>query len=271
MEDVQGTGFHLDLLGDNRQQTETRLENIACALGRIHAASVDKINDYNQIHQALGHLNPFGFDWLEKGWTQLAELSDIPLPEDIKTAYTQVKELAENAGKWSVFTHSDLCPDNVLVTDDSAHIIDFEVASFQIAGFDACYPRLMMPTCWCAAQFPAALVQKFETVYRSEVANVRPEIEDDAIFEKLIADGMALALSITLNGAIHGAKEAWELNDEGLASWRQRLVYRLNTFHEITKHSNSHIILGDYAARVADALSKEWAITDIPFYAPFKS
>jgi tRNA A-37 threonylcarbamoyl transferase component Bud32 len=270
MQDIrEGTGFHLDLLGENFQQTETRLMNIARTLGKIHAASADKLAEYKKIREALGTLIISGYDWVDNGWSQLTELSGIPLPDDVDTAYTAVKALLDQSSRWSVFTHGDLCPDNVLVTDEKAYILDFESSNFNTAGYDASYPRVMMPTCWCAAEFPKTLIQNFETAYRSEMLKSRPEISDDKVFEGLIADGMAVALSITFNWAVRGAKENWEMDDRGLASWRQRLIYRLNSFHTTTKQANRHRILGDYAAQCAESLSKLWSIAQIPVYPAF--
>jgi Phosphotransferase enzyme family len=62
---------------------------------------------------------------------------------------------ADGAGAGMV--HGDPCPDNVLLVDGRARILDYERASPGSVAMDAAYLLAPFPSCWCFAPLPAAV------------------------------------------------------------------------------------------------------------------
>jgi hypothetical protein len=172
-------------------------------------------------------------------------------------------------GPFVALTHGDPCPDNILLVDGRAVIIDFEFAAFRHALLDAVYPRMVFPSCWCANRVPPAIVREFEDRYRSGIAGACPASSDDQQW----ARGLAVACAGRLIGSFNWLlPRAIDRNhDWGIATVRQRFVPRLEALVDVS-HETGHLpALAALAERAIEALRQRWdpEENELPVFPPF--
>ncbi len=202
----------------------------------------------------------------------VAALSSVGCePEPAAMAEMRAVEAAlADPGPFLALTHGDPCPDNVLLVDGRAVVIDYEFAAFRHVLLDAVYPRMVFPTCWCANRVHPALVGEFEARYRADVAGRCPAAEDDGVWERAIAVGCAGRLIGSLGWLLPGAVE--ENRVWGIATVRQRFVPRLLAFMEAPGAAREFPALTGLAEYAIECLHQRWtpAENELPAFAPFR-
>ena len=88
----------------------------------------------------------------------------------------------ENPGPWLALIHGDPCPDNAVIVGNGVRLIDYESARPAHALIDGIYLRMGFPTCWCAGQIPSSVVERIESVYRTEIGKSIPIALDARAF-----------------------------------------------------------------------------------------
>lgn len=157
-----------------------------------------------------------------------------------------------------VYLRGDGCPDNVFATASGLRLIDFEFGHYGHALLDACYPRMTMPTCWCAGTLPSDTVASFERVYRRELARTCEAARDDGQFEKALVSACAFWLLTTLGWHLERVlevdlEEAW-----GLTTLRPRILSQLERFLELTRTPAHLPSLTEAFKRLAEVLAHRW-------------
>src|SRR3546814_15672777 len=76
---------------------------------------------------------------------------DLPLVDELAGLLLEVATPLEREERW-VVTPGDTCPDNNLLPDGVAHLMDFEFAEVRHPAWDAAYLTLPWQTCWFAWQ-----------------------------------------------------------------------------------------------------------------------
>lgn len=70
-------------------------------------------------------------------------------------------ELRDVTGRFEtaleVLSAGDMCPDNNLLTEDSAYFLDLEFATVRHLAWDLAYLLVPWPSCWCAWRLPPGL------------------------------------------------------------------------------------------------------------------
>ena len=149
-------------------------------------------------------------------------------------------------------------------------LIDFEFGRFGHALMDGTYGRMLFPTCWCANRLPSALVSRMETVYRAELVKGCPEAQEDRIFEGALVRVCGFWLLSTLNRDLEHALDAdrtW-----GIATIRQRLLARVETFIMTAEEYDHLPALRGMASRLLEVLHKAWHETHpLPLYPAFQT
>lgn len=103
------------------------------------------------------------------GLAALVAAHDLPWSDAVPAAFAEaVAPLTDPAD--AVLSPGDACPDNNLLAEDGARLLDFEYAQVRHRAWDAAYLRVPWPSCWCAWQVPAdhahrALASMLEASY----------------------------------------------------------------------------------------------------------
>ena len=163
---------------------------------------------------------PFSAEaWRRAGVDKVTDLLGSAPPAD---AIEAIAQRLSDPGPWHGLAHRDGCPDNVLLTDGRAHLIDFEFAGPGHVLLDATYWRLGFPTCWCAGRLPDGVVARMDRAYRDALPI---EVDDGAFRQE-----MAMLLFVRMF-----ASQAWLLEGAlsedvtwGISTNRPRLLWHLD-------------------------------------------
>jgi hypothetical protein len=258
------------LLQGSAERAEAALSAQAEALGRMHAAT----SGCRAAHAAAlaadfpaASVSPPGRNWVDRVARPATALLGGTLPED--EAALIARHLAD-PGDWLCLGHGDPCPDNTLLRDGRAILIDYEFAAPAHALFDALYARLAGPTCWCAGRLPDDVLARIEGAWRASVAPAIPAARDDDAFAREAAIVTAAWLFTVLalpwlGGVVMAGDEVW-----GLASKRGRVLHHLRTTIRATEAACVLPGVRRLAGEWLDRLSAAWPDTaEIGVYPAF--
>jgi hypothetical protein len=214
------------LLRGSASDAENALTAHARSLARLHAATIGCQAEHAQIVQTgfpATTVPPSARHWIEREPLKVATLLGAELPDH---ELAQIAEHLQNPGPYLALVHGDPCPDNVLLKDGTAMLIDFEFSAPGHALLDAVYARMGFPTCWCAGRVPAPVTSRIEQAYRTTLAESVTVATDDAAF----AQESALISTVWMFAIL-----AWLLEDAlrqdhtwGIATNRARILHYLN-------------------------------------------
>lgn len=179
MEDL-GAGTSLDqvLLGDDPEAALSGLRSFATSLGRMHADTAGREDEYYAI-RGDGDGDPM-FDRLSLGRYRLAEswrktrmqLRGLPTPGLSAIAdWDLVMARLASPGERLAFSNGDACPQNCrLVADGRVRFLDFDGAAFRHAALDLAALLLPFPACACWSTLPPTVGTAVVDAYRTEFA-----------------------------------------------------------------------------------------------------
>ncbi len=279
LEDL-GTGASLAdvLLGDDPEAAETALTSYAASLGRLHAATVGREDEWRRIRNSIGGAEktrePEGTRWLRENvgrFREQAQALGVPVAAGFDEEAAVIGRTLDEPGPFLSFSPGDTCPDNHrLVPGDYLRFFDFEFAGFRHALLDAAYLRVPFPTCWCVNRVPPGLVPRLEAAYRAELIAGCPEAADDSLFYTALCHACA---SWTVTSLSWGLKPALEKDDQwGIATQRQRHLLRLETFTDLADRSGCLAVMRETARMLSEALRALWPEPEMrmPIYPPFR-
>jgi hypothetical protein len=241
------------------------LERYAMLLGRLHAGSYGHLARYAALlDEVQPGLSPV---WLSDFRTDPPALTEaLALLEQHGGGAPRADLEAEVEGlraelrreDFLVYLRGDGCPDNVFDTPAGLRLIDFEFGRYGHALLDACYPRMSMPTCWCAGRLPLEQVEAFEAVYRRELARRCPAARDGERFQRALAAACAFSLLLTIGWRLRRALEADSQAREDLPSLRSHLLAQCSGFLEVAEAPTQLPTLTRSVAHLRNALAQHW-------------
>ncbi len=186
------------LLGADPAVAQRGLLAWAQALGRMHAATAGREDDYTTLLRRVGrrHLNT---DPLARAAdTAVAELPQameqvlgVDTSAEVAQRATQSQRLL-GRGSLRAFSPADLCPDNALLTAAGVQFLDFEWGGFRDVALDAAYALVPFPACWCSPPWDAAQGEAILQAWRAEVGGVWPQLDDDDVLHARVFDAQLL-------------------------------------------------------------------------------
>ena len=243
------------LLHGSAQQAEAALLAHAIALGRLHAGTVN----CRDAHAAAVHATfpaatvPLaGATWAERARTTIGRFGGAVPDADIALISAHLRDPRH----WLALLHADPCPDNVLLTEGGATLIDFEFSAPAHALFDAVYARMGFPTCWCAGRIPDDVLARVEGGYRASVASGIQAAADDRHF----AAETAIVCTAWLFESLDWLGEAALQDDRvwGRATTRSRILHYLQAAIRATEQADSLPDVRRLAAEWLARLRTEW-------------
>lgn len=164
----------------------------AQALGRMHAATVGRELDFVALLRRVDVLHRVD------GIAQQAEsaVAEVPallrrelgidVPDEVAEQVAHGSRLF-GGGRFRAFSPSDLCPDNVIINDEGARILDYEWGGFRDATLDIAYALVSFPGCLCDIELSRELANQMVEAWRAEVVGVWPALaDDDLLAEKIL-------------------------------------------------------------------------------------
>jgi hypothetical protein len=230
----------------------------ATSLGRLHADTLGCTADHAAALQrafpASAVPSPGGGDkWRREAVDKVHNLLGGTI---VDAEVAIVTERLARPGAWLALAHNDPCPDNVLMIDGRARLLDFEFARPGHILRDAAYWRMGFPTCWCAGRVPRDVQAAMDHAYRQALAAALPVSGDDAAF----LQEMAILLFTWMYGRL-----AWLLEDAlredkkwGISTYRSRLLWYLEAAADGAAASGTFNGLKDTVLSWRADLGKRW-------------
>ncbi len=216
------------LLDGPSDVAERALVGYAAAIGRLHAETlpcIDKHADQLRRDFPGATIKPpvGGRSWRAAVADKVTGLLGGSLPEaEIATVANRLAE----PGPWLGLAHRDNCPDNVLLSDGRARLIDFEWAGPGHVLLDTTYWRMGFPTCWCAGRVPETVIDLMDRAYRAELVRALPLAADDERFRQEMAILLFVRLFASLSWLLESALR--EDSKWGVSTNRPRLLWHLD-------------------------------------------
>lgn len=204
----------------------------ATALGRLHADTLGCAADHARtLQRAFPAATPpdpgGGESWRQQTVARMESLlGGAPIAPSIVGEIAAVGERLARPGPWFGLVHRDACPDNVLLDDGHARLLDFEFASPGHVLIDASYWRMGFPSCWCAGRLPTLVLGEMDCAYRAALEPALPLVRDDRAFH----EEMAILQFARLFGSLGWLLDKALAEDRpwGLSTWRRRILWYLD-------------------------------------------
>ena len=221
------------LLGDDPAAAARGMVEMATAVGRLHASTIDRRAEHQRHLAAFsadvetGQMYVDGaehWDGIEQACTELG----LPSATRARNEVTCLLARSTGPGPSSALIHRDLNPTNVLLTDAGARLVDVEGSGFGHLGIDACFLHYPFPhhsSPW--GLLPDGVVDSADAAYRTALADGGAHQVLDS-YGQLLAEGAA----IVLIGRISRLRQVSRPDQAPQDSWRRRgqVVQQIRTF-----------------------------------------
>ena len=168
----------------NAYERRHALLTYAQAIGRMHGATYGRRNQWLRLRTSLGtflQADPSAFDGILRTFRRLATFVEQPVSVAVETELSELKEMLSDADPFSALRHVDIAPQNYLLFNGGAKIVDFEYSVYGHFLLDAPLGPYPFPVRW---ECDEVLAREIESVYRSELSSGFPSALDDGIYSK---------------------------------------------------------------------------------------
>lgn len=168
----------------NTHERRHALLTYAQAIGRMHGATYGRRNQWLRLRTSLGtsrQADPSTFDGILRTFRRLATFIEQPVSAAVETELSELKEMLSDADLFSALRHVDIAPQNYLLFNDGAKIVDFEYSDYGHFLLDAPLGPYSFPVRW---ECDDVLAREIESVYRTELSSGFPSAMDDGIYYK---------------------------------------------------------------------------------------
>ena len=259
------------LLGDDPRYAERTLLAFAARLGQLHADTIGRAKRFERVQHALSpnHAADVQTALLQKAaelhtaadrFQAYLDRFDAPVAPQFSSELQAISDATAHPGDFLAYIHGDPCPDNLVDTNGRLRLIDFEFGHFGHALQDGVYARMLFPTCWCANQIPATVIEQIERVYRAELMRGCPAAHDDQLFETALVNMCGYWLITSSSWLMERVLD--EDSTWGIATVRSRIVARLQTFIATSTTYERLPALRSAADALLERLQQRWP--DVP-------
>ena len=283
MEDL-GPGLSPDLLlvGADPDAACAGLVAFARGLGRLHASTVGRSEEFYRIRSKLGPVDPmahrvtYGGAPIIDTWNELkGEVRALLVSPDPAAADGDVDAVIHtlaDPGDHLALSNGDVCPQNARLFGDTVRFLDFDGAVFRHALLDAAYLRFPFVDCPCRSLLPDTVQRFVEQAYREELATACLAALDNTSYERGIA---AACAAKTIQRAMGFASIIGSDTTYGMrmsVSKRAWLLAAIDTFRAASNRSGTLRTLAEWFGDFADVLTRRWGAEPpaAPLYPAFQ-
>jgi hypothetical protein len=293
-----GDGMSLSgiLSGDDSQRAKAALIEFAMALGKIHAHSIGKVEQFLQIRNLIVPIKERSEDLCCVYTQKLTEICDAAGVEPYPESFSELKALVgflDTSNRFHGLTHGDLYPVNVYqsTSKTKVYVFDYEFGHFQHVLVDGFQIRIHLDMWAEVSRFPDNVMQKMENTYRTALAVGCPEAQDEQWFYQRVVEACLYetirciyrffeppqsVFSNVLNNRTAGDYDALRTNPNynhwGLPAVRRRVFYRLGLLARLTEEHGYLQTLGATARKIQDRFRSIWPseVREMPLYPVFR-
>jgi hypothetical protein len=303
MEDLgadDGPSTHEMLQGDDPARAEAALIDTIAAIGRLHAATIGRSEEYHRIRDALGPRPRVPTPPLVRGVGPLPLYQDpwsnargCPSPPDeIGAAVRQygagfaaiglrpragvdteieavTRAVEEGPGPFLAFCQGDQNGvGGCMRTSTTLRFFDFDCGGFRHALLEGIPARI---TWGGMVRVPERLLPRMDQVYQSELVRGCPAVADDGVFHRAM---VAAAARWNILHVVHRLPEALEKDrPRGPSTVRQQVLAWIDAFAGLSEEFGHFPALGQSARDMAARLRALWPpeVHQVPYYPAFRS
>jgi len=267
MEDLDGNGDNLVgniLYSRDARRAEDALVALGAAVGRLHAATVPRVDDFLDVRDRIGsgqtsrhriHRIPALMRSFEDALGAVGGSLSPGGRREIERAIVEVID----PGPFLVFTHGDVAPGNAFYNGSHVRLFDFETSDVRHALLDGSFARLRYLHSVWARRIPNAVQHRIMDAYRAELVAGCPEAAEDDLFDVAL-----LSCSFAWVAALcEELPAAWREDRKwGRATMRQRIVAALEHFHRLALERGTFEALAADLHTVQVRLEARWPQAD---------
>lgn len=272
MEDL-GAGASVDsvLVGADPGAAHAALLAYARSLGRLHASTIGRAEEFYEIRAALGPVDrrrdrvTYGGASVTETWHHLkAQVPDVSPSVAADSDVTDLVRLLADPGDYLTLTNGDVCPQNCRLLGDQVRFLDFDGAAFRHAILDVAYLWFPFVDCPCRALLPVEIRTNLLSAYRAEMAAL-----DDASFYAGLTAACA-AKAIQRAGGWASVKDTDSTYGMRISK-RGWLLSTIQTFLDCATQSGTLLELTAWFARLSEQLRMRWPdAPESPLYPAFR-
>ena len=297
MEDMgDGQNLRAILLSDDSQTAKMVLIECAKALGKIHANSIGKVQEFLKIRDSIVNIEEGNEDIYSIYTKKLTEICDAAVVEPYQESFAELHALTDfldTSNRFHALIHGDLYPVNVYhsTSKSKVYIFDYEFGHFQHVLAGGFQIRVHLDLWADVSRFPEEVMQEMENVYRLELAISCPEMQDDQRYYHRLIEACVFeticcvyrffgppkaVFSNSINNRPAGDYEAFRTdpnyNHWGLPALRRRVFYRLGLLEQLTEEYGYLQALGATAKNIRDKFSTIWPpeVQEMPLFSAFQ-
>ncbi len=255
------------------ERAEVALVAFNQALGRLHASTIGRAEEYRRIRESQGahavsrhaiHRLDAALQALPGHVAAIGVRVSPALEREVRAAIRAIHA----PGPFLAFTHGDATPGNAFYAGDRARLFDLETAGFRHALLDGAFARMRYLYSVWARRIPQDIQRRSLAAYRRALVCGCPAAADDGVFAHAIlacSAGWLAALCAHLPSVMEADKRF------GRSTWRQRIVAGLDHFVTLANDLGRFEALAGGAGDVARRLRLQWPTIDctLPPYEAF--
>jgi hypothetical protein len=262
------------LLGEDAEAARRGCLAFARSLGALHAQTVGR----RPVGLPVVHVSVAGH-W-QQVQAAVAQL-ELPAPHGVDGDIEALARLLMEPGSCLALSSGDPSVVNCKLVRDEIRFFDFEGACFRHALVDAAVLRYLYPTGGPPWRLPGEIALQIESVYRTELAQVCPIVQDDNLYERGMAAASAawtiLRMARLPKVDAGPDRDPWLLLPPGWSaptptrSRRRQLVAILETCIASAHRARTFEAFAAWCECLVDALRERWpeAAEAIPCYPAF--
>jgi hypothetical protein len=285
--DGDGPNTYDLLLGDDPEKAAAGLVEHARLMGRLHAATMGRLETYSSIRGALGPAAPtkplYQDPWSLPRGSALPEHERAAAVENYRSAcrllgLTPAAAVADEIeqvtarveaepGPFLAFCQGDVnLPGNCLRQSARLRLYDYDCGGYRHALVEGLAGRL---TWGCSSRIPADVVRAMDAAYREELAGGCVAAGEDRSYRQALVEAAA---------RWHVFHVIWRLPTglerdflRGLTTFRQQLLAWLDAFVGVVEELGLATALGESARAVGRCLRARWPPETgrLPYYPAF--
>ncbi len=256
----------MGLTGDGPDEgaVTNSLMALAQAMGRMHAATVGREEDFSALLRRSG-VSHNGNLVSSEVTSSIPRLPTMLSQEIGVTPGPDVTEAAErgvalfSGGRHRAFSPSDLCPDNIIVDDEGVRFLDYEWGGFRDATLDIAYALVSFPGCLCSFSLSLDRSLAMIEAWRAEVVGIWPALADDRTLHSRLLDAQLVWVWLSTYWFLpedHARIAA--VREHQLSAPRSRaLISRWRALAEFAEHVGNAAV-AEHAHEVAARFTENW-------------
>ena len=238
---------------------------LAQALGRMHAATVGREEDFVALSRRAGLpqrdvLVAQAETAVEAVPGLLKAYLGLEVPESIVGGAAAAARFFEG-GRLRAFSPSDLCPENIIYNDEGVRFLDYEAAGFRDASLDVAQVLIGFPGCLCDFELTPQHREAMIEAWRAEVSVVWPQLQDDDwLARKLLAAELIWVWMSTYWFLPENHGRISEVREHELSIRRSDALAR--RWHKLADSARmcGKDVVAEFGDRVAETIDARWAM-----------